>query len=64
MPSFTPSLKRELAHVSRDETGQTIVEYALIIVMVALAVLLTNPSLTAAIVKVFQDTSSLLGYRP
>jgi Flp pilus assembly pilin Flp len=64
MPSFRPSLKRELAHVSRDETGQTIVEYALIIVLVALAVLLANPSLTAAIAKVFADASSLLGYRP
>ncbi len=64
MPSFMPPLKRELAHVSQEETGQTIVEYALIIVLVALAVLLTNPSLTAAIAKVFADTSSLLGYRP
>ena len=63
MPSFTPLLKRELAHVSRDETGQTIIEYTLVIILVALGVLLASPSLTAAVAKVFADTSSLMGYR-
>jgi len=53
-----------LNRLSSEEQGQTIVEYALIIVLIALAVLLASPSLTNAIVKVFQDTSSLLGYRP
>jgi len=56
--------KARLARLHKEEEGQTIVEYALIIVLIALAVLLASPSLTQAIVKVFQDTSSLLGYRP
>ncbi len=58
------SVKDGLGRFSSDEQGQTIVEYALIIVLIALAVLLASPSLTNAIVKVFEDTSSLLGYRP
>jgi Flp pilus assembly pilin Flp len=57
-------LKAKLARLHKEEEGQTIVEYALIIVLVALSVLLANPSLTDAIVKVFSDASSLLGYRP
>jgi Flp pilus assembly pilin Flp len=57
-------LKAKLARLHKKEEGQTIVEYALIIVLIALAVLLASPSLTQAIIKVFQDTSSLLGYRP
>ena len=57
-------LKAKLALLHKEEEGQTIVEYALIIVLIALAVLLASPSLTQAIVKVFTDTSSLLGYRP
>jgi Flp pilus assembly pilin Flp len=64
MPSFTLSLNRELAHASRNETGQTIVEYALIIVLFALALLIASPSLAGAVAKVFADTSSLMGYRP
>ena len=57
-------LKAKLARLHKEEEGQTIVEYALIIVLIALAVLLASPSLTDAIVKVFSDASSLLGYRP
>jgi|MudIll2142460700_1097286.scaffolds.fasta_scaffold2837342_1 Flp pilus assembly pilin Flp len=57
-------LKAKLGRLHKEEEGQTIVEYALIIVLIALAVLLSSPSLTQAIIKVFSDTSSLLGYRP
>jgi Flp pilus assembly pilin Flp len=57
-------LKAKLGRLHKNEEGQTIVEYALIIVLIALAVLLASPSLTNAIIKVFSDTSSLLGYRP
>ena len=59
-----PFLNNRFAKALGGEEGQTIVEYALMIVLVALAVLLSNPSLTSAILKVFEDTSSLLGYRP
>ena len=57
-------LKAKLARLHKEEEGQTIVEYALIIVLIALAVLLSSPSLSDAIARVFSDTSSLLGYRP
>ncbi len=49
------------AKYGRKEEGQTLVEYVLIIVLVALAILVANPSLTSAIVAVFQSTSELLG---
>ena len=61
---MTTWLKARLAQLHKEEEGQTIVEYALIIVLIALAVLLASPSLTQAIIQVFTDTSSLLGYRP
>ena len=61
---MTTWFKAKLAQLHKEEEGQTIVEYALIIVLIALAVLLASPSLTQAIIQVFTDTSSLLGYRP
>ena len=57
-------IRAKLAELRKDESGQTIVEYALIIVLIALAVLLASPSLTSAIVQVFSETSSLLMKRP
>ena len=62
--SWISLLRVHSGRLSRDQEGQTIVEYALIIVLIALAVLLSSPTLTDAIIKVFSDTSSLLGYRP
>lgn len=41
--------------------GQTILEYALVIVLVALAVLFTIPGLTNAVTNIFSHTSSALG---
>jgi Flp pilus assembly pilin Flp len=49
------------ARYGKQEEGQTLVEYVLIIVLVALAILVANPSLTSAIVAVFRSTSELLG---
>jgi Flp pilus assembly pilin Flp len=52
------------AHLSRlfkaEETGQTMVEYVMLIVLVALAVFIASPSLTSAIMGVFSNTSSAL----
>ncbi len=48
------------AGLGKNEEGQTLVEYVLIIVLVALAILVANPSLTSAILSVFQTTSTLL----
>lgn len=64
MSLLTTYIRARLAELRKDESGQTIVEYALIIVLIALAVLLASPSLTSAIVQVFSETSSLLMKRP
>ena len=64
MSLLTTYIRAKLAELRKDESGQTIVEYALIIVLIALAVLLASPSLTSAIVQVFSETSSLLMKRP
>ena len=63
MPAFNQfklyieELKRKL---SGGETGQTMVEYVMLIVLVALAVFLASPSITSAIMGVFTRTSSVL----
>ena len=64
MSPLTTYIRAKLAELRQDESGQTIVEYALIIVLIALAVLLASPTLTSAIVQVFSETSSLLMKRP
>ncbi len=51
------ALKRGLLN---DETGQTMVEYVMLIVLVALAVFILTPNIKDAILKVFQNTSSAL----
>ena len=45
----------------QDETGQTMVEYVMLIVLVALAVFLLAPNIKSAILAVFSNTSSALG---
>ncbi len=44
----------------KDETGQTMVEYVMLIVLVALAVFLLTPNIKSAILQVFSNTSSAL----
>ncbi len=44
----------------KQETGQTMVEYVMLIVLVALAVFILTPNIKDAILKVFQNTSSAL----
>jgi len=44
----------------RDAAGQTMVEYVMLIVLVALAVFLLTPNIKSAILKVFSNTSSAL----
>ncbi len=43
-----------------DEKGQTMVEYVMLIVLVALAVFILSPNIKDAILKVFSNTSSAL----
>jgi len=52
------AVKRLFLH--RDETGQTMVEYVMLIVLVALAVFLLTPNIKNAILTVFSNTSSAL----
>ncbi len=51
------ALKSELF---RNESGQTMVEYVMLIVLVALAAFVLTPNIRDGIVKVFQNTSSVL----
>ena len=44
----------------KDDAGQTMVEYVMLIVLVALAVFILTPNIKDAILKVFQNTSSAL----
>lgn len=44
-----------------EPSGQTMVEYVMLIALVALVVFITSPNVRDAIVKVFQNTSSALG---
>jgi Flp pilus assembly pilin Flp len=44
----------------KSETGQTMVEYVMLIVLVALAVFLLTPNIKSAILQVFSNTSSAL----
>jgi Flp pilus assembly pilin Flp len=53
-------LKTRFDALRKNESGQTIVEYVLLIVLVALAVFFASPSITSAVLGVFTKTSSVL----
>jgi Flp pilus assembly pilin Flp len=53
-------LKAKMSELFKQEGGQTIVEYVLLIVLVALAVFFATPSITSAVLGVFSRTSSVL----
>ena len=55
------ALERKLLN---EDTGQTMVEYVMLIVLVALAVFIMSPSVTSAILGVFSNTSSALAAPP
>ena len=46
--------------VFKHESGQTMVEYVMMIVLVCLAVFLMTPNIKSAIIQVFSNTSSAL----
>ncbi len=56
--------KNAIATIERKllnkESGQTMVEYVMLIVLVALAVFLLTPNIKSAILQVFSNTSSAL----
>ena len=53
-------VKSQIERLTGDEKGQTMVEYVMLIVLVALAVFLATPNIKSAILKVFENTSSAL----
>jgi Flp pilus assembly pilin Flp len=61
MSQIATYLKVRFEDFFKAESGQTIVEYVLLIVLVALAVFFASPSITSAIIGVFSRTSSVLG---
>jgi Flp pilus assembly pilin Flp len=54
------ALRSQIKRITKDEAGQTMVEYVMLIVLVALAVFILSPNIKDAIIKVFQNTSSAL----
>ena len=55
-----PYLTKWSQKLSKKDEGQTMVEYVMLIVLVAVAVFIASPSVTDAIMGVFNGTSSLL----
>ncbi len=54
------ALYKRFKALTKDETGPTMVEYVMLIVLVALAVFILSPNIKDAIINVFQNTSSAL----
>ena len=57
-----PALKPKMVELRRNQNGQTMVEYVMLIVLVALAVFLLSPNIVDPILAVFQNTSSALAW--
>jgi Flp pilus assembly pilin Flp len=53
-------LYRRIIKQPKDESGQTMVEYVMLVVLVALAVFLLSPNIQSAVMQVFSNTSSAL----
>ena len=47
--------------IRRDERGATMIEYAIMVVLVALAVLLLTPDLRSTVVQIFSTVASGMG---
>ena len=54
-------MKNQLTRFLKEESGQDVVEYALLLVLVAIAIAIATPSITNAILSVFSRTKSVLG---
>lgn len=50
-----------IVRLRRDDEGQDLVEYVLLIALIALAVAAAFPPVTAAITTVFQNVSAAIG---
>jgi Flp pilus assembly pilin Flp len=56
-----PVMKNQLKNFIKDESGQDVAEYALLLVLVGIAIAIASPSITASILSVFSRTKSVLG---
>ncbi len=54
-------LRNNAKRLVRDESGQTVMEYALMLVLVALAISAAFPPVQTAISTVFTDVQTALG---
>lgn len=54
------ALYDKFKRLTQDESGQTMVEYVMLIVLVALAVFILTPNIKDAILQVFSNASSAL----
>ena len=57
-------LRNNVKRLVRDESGQTVMEYALMLVLVALAISAVFPPVQTAISTVFTDVQAALGGGP
>ncbi len=57
-------LRNNVKRLVRDESGQTVMEYALMLVLVALAISAAFPPVQTAISTVFTDVQGALGGGP
>ena len=56
-----PVMKNQLKNFINDESGQDVAEYALLLVLVGIAIAIASPTITASILSVFSRTKSVLG---
>jgi Flp pilus assembly pilin Flp len=53
-------MKNMIRRFLTEESGQDIAEYALLLVLVGIAIAIASPNITDAILSVFASTSSVL----
>jgi Flp pilus assembly pilin Flp len=51
----------QLKRFIREESGQDVAEYAMLLVLVAIAIALASPTITDSVLSVFSRTRSVLG---
>jgi Flp pilus assembly pilin Flp len=54
-------MKNQLKSFIKDESGQDVAEYAMLLVLVAIAIALASPTITNSVLSVFSRTRSVLG---
>ena len=59
-PKIAEALLSKTKQLKQEEDGQAMIEYTMMMVLVALSVFIASPSMTESIVSVFTNTSSLL----